>query len=102
MPNRNYLAGRRFEYRAMQELKECGYTVMRTAGSHGPFDIIAIHTQAPHVVEMVQCKIVDTPAAASRMEKHFRKNPPFLVQSKFVQSLAMWVRKSRERRWVQL
>ncbi len=40
--NKNYLRGRRFEYAAKKYLEDKGWIVMRTAGSHGPFDIIAI------------------------------------------------------------
>lgn len=43
MPNKNYLRGRRKEYKIMDELEKEGYPlVMRTAGSHSPVDVIAI------------------------------------------------------------
>jgi hypothetical protein len=35
-------AGREKEYLAMEQLRKQGYSVARTAGSHGPFDVIAI------------------------------------------------------------
>lgn len=37
-----YAKGRRLEYRAMADLRAQGYSVLRTAGSHGVFDLIAI------------------------------------------------------------
>lgn len=37
-----YAKGRRLEYRAKKILEAQGYTVFRTAGSHGLFDLIAI------------------------------------------------------------
>jgi Holliday junction resolvase len=40
--NKNYLKGRRFEYSVSRYLKKDGWIVMRTVGSHRPFDLIAI------------------------------------------------------------
>ena len=42
MPNKNYLKGRRAEYKAMQILRDQGCIVFRTAGSHGTADVIGI------------------------------------------------------------
>ena len=42
MSNLNYIKGRNFEYRIMDYLREKGYFCMRSSGSRGPFDIIAI------------------------------------------------------------
>ena len=42
MPNRNYRAGTRLEYLAAKELRAQGYAVVRSAGSHGPWDITAV------------------------------------------------------------
>src|SRR5262249_57305842 len=44
---------RRAEYRAMRLLERCGYVCMRSAGSHGAFDVIAI---GPRDVRLIQCK----------------------------------------------
>jgi Holliday junction resolvase len=41
MPNPNYRAGRRLEWLWMAQKKQQGYTVMRSAGSHGLVDCIA-------------------------------------------------------------
>jgi hypothetical protein len=38
----NYTVGRRLEYRARDELIAQGYTVVRSAGSKGPIDLVAI------------------------------------------------------------
>lgn len=44
MPNKNYEKGRRREYQIIKQLKEQGFTIaQRTAGSHSPIDILAIH-----------------------------------------------------------
>lgn len=40
MPNKNYLRGRAYEYKAMRQLEEEGYTALRTAGSHGFADVL--------------------------------------------------------------
>lgn len=37
-----YKKGRKFEYELMELFRNNGYEVSRTAGSHSPFDIIAI------------------------------------------------------------
>ena len=42
MTNKRYVAGRAYEYRVKKKLEKEGWTVLRTAGSHGLFDIIAI------------------------------------------------------------
>lgn len=46
MPNPHYKAGRRFEYEVMQALLSSfpkdRYTILRTAGSHSPVDVVII------------------------------------------------------------
>ena len=37
-----YTTGRRLEYRARDALRAQGYTVVRSAGSKGPIDLVAI------------------------------------------------------------
>ena len=56
MANRNYLKGRRHEYAVAKSLRELGYTyVTRAAGSHSPFDIIAVNPNTKKIL-LVQCK----------------------------------------------
>jgi Holliday junction resolvase len=44
MTNKNYIKGRNKEYRLINELRKRGFDIVqRTAGSHSPIDIIAIH-----------------------------------------------------------
>lgn len=76
MSNSNYVKGRAFEYAVRKSLQEEGYEVMRTAGSHGHFDLIAIKPSQP-VIELVQCKVVKNHAAADRLIKGFRSAPPY-------------------------
>lgn len=43
MPNKNYIKGRRKEYKISHEYIDKGFDIsQRTAGSHSPFDIISI------------------------------------------------------------
>jgi len=43
MPNKNYIKGRKKEYKIMKMFKEAGYDIaQRTAGSHSPIDIFAV------------------------------------------------------------
>jgi len=53
VPNKNYIRGRQFEYRVKKELEMLNDLVMRTAGSHSPFDLIAVTKTHIH---LVQCK----------------------------------------------
>jgi len=56
MPNKNYVKGRNKEYKICKELKEDGYEIaQRTAGSHSPIDIFAIHRVTRSIV-FVQAK----------------------------------------------
>ena len=89
MPNSNYESGRRFEYARMKHYREKGCHVMRTAGSHGLFDLICIDTRG--LVIMVQCKVVSTLAQAIRLLKNFRMNPP-IINADFTQVMEVKVR----------
>ena len=56
MPNKNYLKGRRKEYKIVKELKEQGFDIaQRSAGSHSPIDIFAVN-KLTKVIKMVQAK----------------------------------------------
>jgi len=55
MPNANYQKGRRKEYLIKKQLEREGYIVLRTAGSHGFADLIAIDKDA-RLIKFIQCK----------------------------------------------
>lgn len=56
MPNKNYLKGRRKEYKIRREyLNNDWDIVQRTAGSHSPVDIIAIDKITKRI-DFIQCK----------------------------------------------
>lgn len=52
MPNRNYLVGRALEYSEKKQLEEEGWEVLRTSGSHGRFDLIAIKGQTILLIQL--------------------------------------------------
>jgi Holliday junction resolvase len=53
MVNKNYLRGRRNEYKAIKILTTAGYYCIRSAGSHGFWDIIALSKTG---IRLIQCK----------------------------------------------
>ena len=56
MPNANYVKGRKKEYKVCKELREEGFDIVqRTAGSHSPVDILAIH-KTKQLILLVQSK----------------------------------------------
>ena len=58
MPNQNYRRGRQLEWQVRKDLENMGYHAMRTAGSHGEFDIIAYITPGNHtIITFIQCKL---------------------------------------------
>lgn len=65
MPNKNYLRGRAYEYKAKKYLEEQGYTVVRTAGSHGPWDLIAIRGEEK--VRCIQIKRTKSPSGVKQL-----------------------------------
>ena len=65
MPNKNYISGRRKEYKIMEKLRIAGYETLRTAGSHGFADIIAIDKKNK-LIKFVQCKPDNFPASQEK------------------------------------
>jgi predicted RNA binding protein YcfA (HicA-like mRNA interferase family) len=49
----NYEKGRAAEYKAIRQLRDDGYAVLRTAGSHGMYDVVAWNR---HEVLFIQIK----------------------------------------------
>jgi len=62
MPNKNYISGRNFEYRVRDYLVSKGYLVIRSAGSKGVADLVAIRKvdkrglYVCHRPILIQCK----------------------------------------------
>jgi len=55
MPNKNYIKGRKKEWRIRKEYELMGWIVLRTAGSHGFADLIAIDKRNKKIL-FIQCK----------------------------------------------
>jgi len=56
MPNKNYVKGRRKEYKICDRLKTFGFDIVqRTAGSHSPIDVIAIDKKRK-IIMLIQSK----------------------------------------------
>ncbi len=53
MTNSNYLKGRKKEYKLKKEYQDKGYLVLRSAGSHGFADLVAINDKE---IIFIQCK----------------------------------------------
>jgi len=55
MPNRNYIKGRRKEYKVVSRAREKGYLAFRSAGSHSPIDVVVIDKKKKKIY-FIQCK----------------------------------------------
>jgi len=56
MPNKQYVKGRKKEYKITAQMKRHGYDIaQRTAGSHSPFDVIGIRFKDKQIT-LVQSK----------------------------------------------
>ena len=65
-----YEIGTNYEYKAKKELEKEGYLVIRSAGSHSPFDLIVL---GPLKVNFIQIKRCETSKEAERAIKNFKK-----------------------------
>lgn len=94
----NYERGRAFEYKRRDfYLKEKAFLmVLRTAGSHGPYDLVGIGPSGG--VHLIQCKRCKTKAEAERLIKAFKTSPPLVpkFRSGFVQLIDVYVEDTRE------
>jgi len=70
MSNKAYVKGRAKEYRVCRRLEKEGYEIVqRTAGSHSPIDVIAIH-KITRTILFVQAKPSSmSEAAKGRIEE---------------------------------
>lgn len=59
----NYTKGRAREYRTMRILEKAGFDCMRTSGSHGMFDVIAV---SPNLLRLIQVKAGRNASPAER------------------------------------
>ncbi len=88
MPNRNYLKGRSFEQKTAKWYREQGYLVLRSAGSKGLFDLVAVNSE--HIM-LIQCKVVDSMKKAAQLSKAFKASPP-MTYCCCDQRLEVWIK----------
>jgi hypothetical protein len=102
MPNRNYISGRAYEYKVKRHWESQGYVVLRSAGSRGPFDLVAL--PGPKLrqkkVVAIQCKRGKTEASALRLINDFKTNPPLGPASSTIQWITVWTPLGEEWGWI--
>lgn len=97
MPNLNYRAGARLEYGRRKHWQKRGWTVVRSSGSHGIWDLCGVKLEDPsHPVMFVQCKRVSTQQEAKSMIKKFKEHPPMPLSPHYFMMLEVHVKGSRE------
>jgi Holliday junction resolvase len=57
-----YQVGRDAEIRARKILESWGYTVIRSAGSKGPFDLVAFNDRIFFLVQVKSCQVGKIPS----------------------------------------
>ena len=82
MANKNYETGRRFEYTIKKALEKLGWIAIRSAGSHSPFDIIAIKGDRILLLQLKKYKGGHMPQAEyyKEMKKLFGLNISSVLQ----------------------
>jgi Holliday junction resolvase len=95
MSNTNYNRGVRWERAVKAAYEAKGYTVLRTAGSHGFADLVAIQPYKP--VRVLQCKCLKTGtiAQAERIVQKFLAAPPFPHNGFFAQGICVYAMKDK-------
>lgn len=86
MVNANYLKGRNFEYKVKKYLQEQGYVVLRTAGSHGMYDLIAIKFEPEPSIIFIQCKARQGSSTKEKLGK-FEVYESFVYRNTYKQVL---------------
>lgn len=87
-----YERGRDNEYRAMRDLEAEGYTVTRTAGSHGAADVIAWNDQHIRFIQIKSYIKRMTSYAKDIAQLTELVTPPNATRE-------LWIRKKGQRGW---
>lgn len=86
--NANYDRGVRFERARKKKWEANDYLVLRTAGSHGAFDLVAV---GYGYVYLIQCKVISGgEKAAENLIKAFKLHPPLPPGDGYVQIIEVW------------
>lgn len=97
MPNANYRRGRYFEYSRKHFYEEQKYIVIRAAGSHGRWDLIAIRDGDKPL--LIQCKVVQTEKQAEHEIAEFVRGA--LKDGPYHEIIDVYVRDKKDvQRWV--
>lgn len=99
----NYITMRsrfQFEYKAIWELRKEGYFVCRSAGSRGPFDILALKN--PNEIRFIQIKSTLAERANSNISSYVKAiKELFLIPTK-IAKIELWIWILREKHWVKI
>ena len=90
MPQTNYQRGYRLERLAVKQLRDKGYYVIRSAGSHGAADIIALN---PTTIMIIQIGVKGRKDAADREMLRRVPAPAGAIRE-------MWLWDSKAREWL--
>ncbi len=101
-----YQKGRRVEYQLANELREQGWTVIRSAGSKGPADLVAWRDCHVEIIQVKRCQ--SQTYARQRIREAIAKFEatgirvlPFVVFSIWLRYQGRWIRLWRiSERWV--
>ena len=97
MPNSNYRAGRAFEYKRRKDWIRKGYEVVRSAGSHGVWDLCAVSIHHPEwPVLLIQLKRVEKESQGKLLLKRFKESPPLTPSSHYHLVMEVQVKGSKE------
>ena len=79
MASKQYIKGRRYEYKVRKDYEALGYKVLRTAGSHGFADLIDVDMDTREVI-FIQCKTGKlTHAEIEKLHKEHEYKGPYKV-----------------------
>jgi len=81
MVNKNYVKGRSKEYRLKRKYERQGYIVLRTSGSHGFADLVAIDPKELEII-FIQSKPKNISKKKKKEieEKYYWLNDEFMVK----------------------
>jgi hypothetical protein len=85
MPNKNYLAGRRFEYQVKEALEKMGWTIIRSSGSKGLFDLVGVKFES--VDKKINFWNYQLHIGFWQLKKHIPEHIADMVRGKIVNKL---------------
>lgn len=89
--NKNYQRGTRFERIIIQTLEKIGYSTLRTAGSHGFADVVAVNC---NLVRFIQGKVTKDKIRLSTYKPDIAKILETSIPENVTKEL--WIKRDRE------